>query len=117
MLRESALTSKLRPFTQSAFRNDHMAPPELEAAEARVMKNSGRDQIYGTAYFQKAGVCATKVCGHSLWVEPEETEHSWHADIHWPKGLDAGSKALRQQLTHLLLAKTGPVVLKDCKRC
>jgi len=112
-LKESALTPKKHPFTKSVFRTDKMEQVEIEAAESRVMLNSGKDSIYGTVYFQKHNIEQCHAAGSGLHVEPEESDHRWHADIHWPTGDGPDAKALRTNLSQQLLSKTGQVVLRN----
>ena len=90
-----------------------MSAGEISAAESRVMRNSGKDRIYGTLYLTQEIVEQAKHDAYSLRVLPEESEFPWHADIvGWPSGEDGVMKAVRKQLTQQLLRFAPPVDLK-----
>ena len=114
-LKESYLTPKNPPFTVSVYRTDRMKPGQVARAKARVMRNSGKASIHGTACFTRPIIRSARLpSGDALDVWPEESDFKWHADIGgWPAGSDPLSKAKRTQLTQELLRHIGPAVLES----
>ena len=114
-LKETYLTPKKPPFTISVYRTDRMKSAEIAITKARVMRNSGKASIHGTAFLTKSVIRQARLPGgETLDVWPEETEYNWHADIGgWPTGSDMMSKAKRTQLTQELLRNVSPASLES----
>ena len=94
-LKETYLTPTKPPFTISVYRINRMKPAEVAMAKARVMRNSGKASIHGTAYLTKSIICQARLPGgETRGVWPEETDYKWHADIGgWPAGSDRAESA------------------------